>query len=77
MPTADELLEGSPPLTPPLPRTAKEAFEVALRAAEERVNTNWPAITNVAEKLMDASYLTGDEVEEIVSSSEPFQGETS
>jgi hypothetical protein len=77
MPTPDELLEGSPPLTPPLPRTAKEAFEVALGAAEERVNTNWPAIVTVAEKLMDAGYLTGDEVEEVVFSSELFQGETS
>ena len=64
-------------MTPPLPRTAKEAFEVALGAAEERVNTNWPAIVTVAEKLMDAGYLTGDEVEEVVFSSELFQGETS
>jgi hypothetical protein len=74
MPTPDELLEGSPPLPP---RTAKEAFEVALRAAEEKVDTNWPAITNVAEKLMDAGYLTGDEVKEIVANSDSFQGETS
>ena len=57
-------------MPPPPPRTAKEAFEVALRAAEERVNSNWPTIANVAEKLMDAGYLTGDEVEEIVFSSQ-------
>jgi len=77
MPTPDEVPEGAPPLSPPPLRTAKEAFEVALRAAEERVNSNWPTISNVAEKLMDAGYLPGDEVKEIVASSEPFQGETS
>ncbi len=70
MPTPDELPEGTPPL-PPLPRTAKEAYEVALKVAEDRVNVYWPVITNVAEKLIEVGYLTGEQVKEIVDASEP------
>ena len=66
MPTPDELPKDGPPLPPPPPKTGEEAFEAALRAAEHRVNLYWPTIENVAEKLMQIGYLTGEEVEEIV-----------
>jgi len=66
MPAPDDLPEDAPPLPPPPPRTSKEAFEVALRAAEDRVTLYWPVITEVAEKLMQDGYLTGEQVEEIV-----------
>jgi hypothetical protein len=69
MPTPDEVPEGAPP-PPPSLRTAKEAYEVALERAEHRVNVYWPVITNVAEKLMEVGYLTGEQVEEIVDGSE-------
>ncbi len=77
MPTPDELPEGAPSLSPAPPRTAKEAFEAALGAAKHRVNLYWPAITDVAEKLMEIGHLTGEEVEEIVYKSEIFQEEPS
>lgn len=66
MPTPDELQEGALSLPLPPPRTAQEAFEEALRATEEIVNSYWPEITNVAHKLMETGYLTGEEVEEIM-----------
>ena len=64
-------------MPPPPPRTAKEAYEVALEVAEHRLNLYWPAITNVAEKLMEVGYHTGEQVEEIVDGSELLQGERS
>ena len=57
-------------MPPPPPRIAKEVYEVALEVAEHRVNRYWPAATNVAEKLMEVGYLTGEQVEEIVNGSE-------
>ena len=77
MPTSEEWPEDAPPLPPPLPRTAKEAYEVALEVAEHRLNLYWPAITNVAEKLMEVGYLTGEQVEEMVDVSELLQDEMS
>jgi hypothetical protein len=48
------------------PSTEEEAFELAFEAAEKSVNRCWPAIENVAERLIEVGYLTGEKVEEIV-----------
>ena len=64
-------------MPPSLPRTGKEAFELAPRVAEYRVNLYWPEITNVAQKLMEVGYLTGEEVEAIVSGSTTLEEERS
>jgi hypothetical protein len=63
-----ELPEGMPPLQLP-PSTPEEAFEQALSAAEQRVDVCWPAIEDVAERLVEVGHLTGEEVEEIVMNS--------
>jgi hypothetical protein len=77
MPSSDELPEDAPPLPPSLPRTGEEAYELALSAAERRVNLCWPEITNVAERLMEVGYLTGEEVEDIVFGSTTLEEERS
>ena len=66
MSSLDELSEDAPTLPPSLPRTGEEAYELALSTAEQKINLYWPEITNVAEKLMEVGYLTGEEVEEII-----------
>lgn len=76
MPKPDELSEDAPSLWPVLSVTAKEAFELALEAAEHRVNGCWSEIEDVAEKLMQDGYLSGDEVTEIVFGSAISQEET-
>jgi hypothetical protein len=56
MPASDELI----------PSTGEEAFEAALRGAEDFVDEYWSEIRAVAEKLMEVGCLTGEQVEEIV-----------
>jgi hypothetical protein len=77
MPSSDELPKDASPLPPSPPRTGEEAFELALSAAGHRVNLCWPEITNVAERLMEVGYLTGEEVEDIVFGSTTLEEERS
>jgi len=55
----------------------RQFAELALKHAEHRVGLYWPAIRNVAEKLRQAGHLTGEEVEDIVWSSQLVQREKS
>ncbi len=74
VPRYDNWPDDAPP-PPRIPSTGEEVFEVALREAEQLVDSCWWAITAVAERLIEVGYLSGEEVLEIVFGSDPSEGE--